>query len=248
MNKKIKHNPLVIVLVEPSGAINLGSIARLCANYEIAELRIVGNSCDPDHPEARKMAIKGKEFLEKSQKFDTLVEALADCHRVIATCGRIHHGTIPIETTEKALPWFMETISTKPIAIIFGRESRGLTNYELQLAHKVITLNSSANYPSLNLSHAVGIVLHEVYQYKNKAKKVLSINSHTLSSPKQLNDLILDAKELLLGIGFLFEHTANARMSKVKSLLNRAEIRPEEVALIRGMLRQIRWALSSNKS
>ena len=248
MNKKLIKKPLIIVLVETAGAINLGSVARLCANYEVDELRLVKPFCSSDDPEARRMAIKGEEFLEKAKIFPTLVDALADCHRVIATCGRINHGAIPLERTDKALPWLMESYGSAPIAIVFGRESRGLTNQELQLAHKAITLNSSAKYQSLNLSHAVGITLNEVSKYKRDKEKSLSINSHFPCSPKQMNDFLLDAQKLLIEIGFLFEHTANSRMSKVKSLLNRAEISPNEIALLRGVLRQIRWAIKSQKS
>ena len=248
MNSEIQKIRLVIVLVEPRGPINLGSIARLCANFEVDELRLVGNSCDQDDPEAKKMALKGKSFLERIRKFKTLPEALSDCHRVIATCGRIDHGVIPLESTEEGLSWLMQNDHFKPIAIVFGRESRGLTNHELQLAHKVITINTSPRYPSLNLSHSVGIVLYEASKYKPDNRKSLSIDSHILSSPKQLNDLIIDAQEILLEIGFLFEHTAKARMSKVKAILNRAEIKSKEVALLRGMIRQIRWAINSHKS
>lgn len=247
MNSISKPNRLIIVLVEPAGAINLGSIARLCANFDVDELRLVKPACRPNDPEAQKMAIKGKPFLENSKEFTSLIEALEDCRQVVATCGRIDHGNIPLETTDSALPWLLNSSVSGAIAIVFGREDRGLTNEELQLANKVITLNSSTNYPSLNLSHAVGIVLHELKKNELKRTKLLSNNSHIYASPKQLNDFILDAEQLLLDIGFLMRHTANARLSKIRIFLNRAEIRSGELALLRGVIRQIRWALDSKK-
>jgi tRNA/rRNA methyltransferase len=51
-----------------------------------------------------------------------------------------------------------------------------------------------------------------------------------------------DAEDLLLEVGFLYPHTAEARMGKLRALLQRAAIRDEEVALLRGMVRQLRWA------
>ena len=60
MNK----NCIKIILVEPIGPINLGSVARLCENFGVDELRLVSPRCEPNHPEARKMAIKGKRFLD----------------------------------------------------------------------------------------------------------------------------------------------------------------------------------------
>ena len=60
--------------------------------------------------------------------------------------------------------------------------------------------------------------------------------------------LLEDAKDLLLEAGFLLSHTASARMAKVRDLLQRAAVRPEEVALLRGMVRQLRWAIWADRS
>jgi tRNA/rRNA methyltransferase len=54
--------------------------------------------------------------------------------------------------------------------------------------------------------------------------------------------MLQDAEELLLAVGFLYPHTAHARMAKLRGLLQRAQIRDAEVALVRGMVRQLRWA------
>jgi tRNA/rRNA methyltransferase len=65
------------------------------------------------------------------------------------------------------------------------------------------------------------------------------------SDPAPRGDLeatLSDAEALLLDVGFLYPHTAHARMAKVRNLLQRAQVSPEEVALLRGMVRQLRWA------
>ena len=64
------------------------------------------------------------------------------------------------------MQWLKAEKSSKPIAVVFGREDRGLTNLELQMAQKVICLNTSVEYPSLNISHAVAIVLHDLNSYR----------------------------------------------------------------------------------
>ena len=68
------------------------------------------------------------------------------------------------------------------------------------------------------------------------------------ASPRQLDACLTDAQDLLLEVGFLLSHTAQARMAKVRGLLQRAAVRPEEVALLRGMVRQLRWAIHSRHS
>ena len=80
---------LKIILVEPSGPLNVGSVARLCSNFEVEELRIVSPKCDIFSLEAKKMALKGQKFLERCKIFDNLEKAIFDCDLVLATSGRI---------------------------------------------------------------------------------------------------------------------------------------------------------------
>ncbi len=250
MNVERISSKKVVVLVEPAGPMNIGLVARSCANFDVAELRLVAPRCNPTEPDALKMAVRGKSLLKKAAEFSTLIDAVADCRGVIATCGRIDHGEIPLEKPEEALPWLLSISGSDPIALVFGREDRGLTNDELLHAQKVITLHSSPEYPSLNLSHAVAVVLHEINRIQSKKNRFpdgyQSGNEPCL--PVELDDCMDDAKRLLLDVGFLLEHTANARMTKLRGLLQRASIRSQEVALIRGMLRQIRWAINSHHS
>ena len=132
--------------------------------------------------------------------------------------------------------------------MIFGREDRGLSNQELLLANKVISLNNKSHYPSINLSHAVAIVLHELSNNLTKDIAWEGNNSDQIAPPKDVNDFVEDAEALLLEIGFLYQHTAKSRMSKIRSLLQRAEIKAEEVSLLRGVLRQMRWAIANKNS
>ena len=237
-----------IVLVEPRGSINLGSVARLCENFGIKELRLVSPHCDPNDPDAKRMAVKGKRLLEEANQYLSLVEAIKDCPRVIATCGRKDHGEIPIYETEEALQWLLPMDKNEPTAIIFGREDRGLTNQELLLANKVISLQTSNSYPSLNLSHAVAIVLHELNKCNRNLTDQKKVSDPNPAFPKELDNFLEDSKKLLLEIGFLLDHTAQARMTKLKILLQRSEIRSDEISLIRGMIRQVRWAINKKKS
>ncbi len=238
-----------MVLVEPAGALNVGSVARLCENFGVKELRLVSPRCDPNDPEAKLMAVGGRDLLTQAKLFPSLLDAISDCSRVVATCGRIDHGEIALQTPEKALKWLLETSGPGPIGIIFGREDRGLSNEELQFAQKVISIETHTKYPSLNLSHAVGIILHQLQRYKfpTSNDRLDPAQTPNPASAIQLNDFLNDAKDLLLEIGFLLEHTSNSRMRKVKDLLQRAEIRSNEVSLLRGMVRQIRWAINSKE-
>jgi tRNA/rRNA methyltransferase len=128
--------------------------------------------------------------------------------------------------------------------MVFGREDRGLTNNELRLCQRVLTLHSQAAYPSLNLSHAVAVVLHDLARHQLKEH---ALTEKDPAPAPQLTGLLDDAADLLQEAGFLLPHTRAARMGKVRDLLQRAACRTEEVALFRGMVRQVRWAIRSDR-
>ena len=241
----VNKKTLVVVLVEPSGPINVGSVARLCENFSVQELRIVSPKCDYLAQEAKKMAVRGLKILEKAIVHKDINSALSDCSRVIATCGRKEHGDIPLNSNKEALCWALKSEREEKIALVFGREDRGLSNEELLKANKVISLNTSENYPSLNLSHAVAIVLHQFNQFNEIS---LLKTNNKISYPAnliKLEDCINDAGSLLLDIGFLMKHTYKAKMTKIKQLLLRGEIKDDEVALIRGIISQARWKIKN---
>jgi tRNA/rRNA methyltransferase len=249
---------VVVVLVEPAGPLNIGSVARLCANFNVEELRLVAPRCDHLSEPSLQMAVHGREMLHSAKLYPTLLSAIGDCRRSVASCGRIDHGAIPLHPPSDALTWLLarptpEPHHPGPIAVVFGREDRGLSNDELRLCQRVLTLHSGSDYPSLNLSHSVGIVLHDL------ARLGTDLNTPQTADPTSdmawvdpaaapaLTDLLDDATDLLLEAGFLLQHTAHARMGKVRDLLQRATVRTEEVALIRGMVRQLRWAIRAHR-
>ena len=239
---------VVVVLVEPAGPLNVGSVARLCANFAISQLRLVAPRCDHLGPEARQMAVHGEALLEQAGLFPSLAAALADCRHVVATSGRIETEQLPLSAPGPALAWLLQGAAAgdAPAALVFGREDRGLSNDELLQAGRVVRLATSPAYASLNLSHAVAICLHELQQAEGKAPDAAqaSASAHGLCSRGELEAALADAEALLLDVGFLYPHTARARMAKLRALLQRAQASPAEVALLRGMVRQLRWAAS----
>ena len=248
---------LHLVLVEPAGPLNVGSVARLCANFGLRELRLVAPRCDPLSEEARRMAVHGLPLLEQSRRFASLEESLADCRRVVACTGRLEGPPLPLEEPQACLPWLLagqdraSSAGGEAAALVFGREDRGLSNGELLQAGRLLTLSTDAAYTSLNLSHAVALVLHELHALRRAARGELVVPAPLLpvGEPEQdpcargeLEAALADAEALLLEVGFLLPHTARARMAKLRALLQRARIRSPEVALLRGMVCQLRWA------
>ena len=89
-------------LVEPAGPLNIGSVARLCANFGVRELRLVAPRCDHLSDEAMLMAVHAT-LLQAAVVVPDLLTAINDCRRTVGSCGRLDHGEIPLQTPEQAL-------------------------------------------------------------------------------------------------------------------------------------------------
>ncbi|MFM9089701.1 MAG: RNA methyltransferase [Cyanobium sp.] len=254
---------LLLVLVEPAGPRNVGSVARLCANFGIGQLRFVAPRCDPLGAEARQMAVHGAAHLEQAATYPTLAAALADCSRVVAATGRLQGPPLPLQSPQEALKWLLgagvcgNNPSLQPAegaaALVFGREDRGLSNAELLQAGCLLHIPTSAVYPSLNLSHAVAVVLHQLWLLRQGQGELLEVAvpitealeanlDKSLAQRGAIEAALADAEALLLEVGFLLPHTVQARMAKLRALLQRAQLTHNDLALLRGMVCQLRWA------
>ena len=238
---------LKLILVEPNGPLNVGSVARLCSNFDVEELRIVSPKCDIFSLEAKKMALKGQKYLDYCKIFDNLENAIFDCDLVLATSGRIDVSKDSFfESSEDVFNWMISFKKIKNLAIIFGREDRGLTNSELLLANKIFNIPTSENNPSLNLSHAVSIVLYELNKsYKRNINRKLEV--FNLASTKQIHDSFVEIEEMLLEVGYLLKHTSSSKISKFKRYILRANTSMHEINVLRGIVHQINWFLNNSK-
>tara|TARA_B100000242_G_C42964054_1_gene447200 strand:- start:96 stop:833 length:738 start_codon:yes stop_codon:yes gene_type:complete len=238
---------LKIILVEPNGPLNVGSVARLCSNFDVDELRMVSPKCDIFSLEAKKMALRGMKYLDQCKIFDNLERAIFDCDLVLATCGRIDvEKNIVFESSEDIFKWISSFKKIKNLAIVFGREDRGLTNDELLLANKTFNIPTSQNNPSLNLSHAVSIVLYELNKsFKRDLNMELEV--FNLASSKQIQESFLEIEELLLRVGYLLEHTSRLKIRKFKKYILRANTSMNEINTLRGIVNQVNWFLNNKK-
>ena len=235
--------------MEPAGALNVGAIARVMKNMGLQHLVLVQPRCDILGDEARLMAVHAAEVLETAQIVATLPGALQGCQRAIATTGRPRTSAFALEAPRTALPWLLDGLDVKThSALIFGREDRGLTTEELNYAQRFIYIPSHPDYPSLNLAQAVGICCYELFQLVMIAPEVSPpAELETLASLDSLENYYQHLEALLLAIGYVYPHTAASRMQKIRRLLNRALPLDTELALLRGILRQMQWALQQSE-
>lgn len=235
-----------IVLVEPAGALNVGSIARVMKNMGLQRLVLVSPHCDPGAEEARKMAVHAGEILERAVIANSLPEALQGCTKAIATTARVRNSPIELEIPRVALPWLLE-IEHGESALIFGPEDRGLSNQELNYAQRFVCIPANPEYPSLNLAQAVALCAYELYLASDRERGSESPRADRASATLDaLEGYYQQLESVLLKIGYLYPHTAAARMEKFRRLFNRADLNREELAMLRGILTQVDWAVKSS--
>ena len=266
--------PIRIILVEPAGPLNIGSVARVMKNMGLRRLVLVNPHCNLLGAEARQMAVHGVDLLEAAQTVTTIPEALQGCQRAIATTARVRTPETQLETPEEALPWLLSDSAGNGArnhstdiqsALIFGPEDRGLSNRELNYAQRFIQIPANPAYPSLNLAQAVAVCGYVLYRSAQAAAVETAAEPLGANLPKTIfgegraekTSLSLTAdlgnlegyyqhlEAILLKIGYLYPHTAESRMEKFRRLLHRARPSEQEVAMLRGILRQVEWALDS---
>lgn len=152
---------LTVILVEPENEENLGAIARVMKNFDCAELVLVNPKCDPLSGRALMLAANAKDVLRKAKR--KTLACLKGYNTVIGTTALLGKPTnvrrAPL--TPRQLAEKLRGKSGKA-AILIGRESSGLSNEELKKCDILVTIPSSESYPTLNISHALAIMLYEL--------------------------------------------------------------------------------------
>lgn len=267
-----------IVLVQPIGPLNVGSVARAMKNMGLRHLVLVEPKCDYLGEQARIMAVHAQDVLETAKVVATIPEALSGCTKAIATTSVERSHSIKLENPRTTLPWLLQA---GPSALIFGSEDLGLSNDQLKYAQRFVRIPSSDAYHSLNLAQAVAVCCYELYQSAISQDEAVEKNAppfpidepSSFSSPhsplkgsetKEV-DLVsrrmeggvpLEALEqyyqhleaVLLKIGYLYPHTAASRMAKFRLLFNRTQPSATELAMLRGILSQVEWAIDRSRA
>jgi len=148
---------LQLVLVRPQNASNLGSVARVARNFGIERLRLVEPAVTPDE-ESSRLAAGADDLLATLERFGDLPAAVADVPVVIATSSLRGRGRAPSLALAE-LPAYLADAGPVPAALVFGPERSGLTEDELARATACLRLPTDARFPTMNLSHAVAVVL-----------------------------------------------------------------------------------------
>jgi tRNA/rRNA methyltransferase len=151
-----------VVLVEPKGPFNIGSVARIMKNMGLSRLDLV-NPAEYRNDDGLKAAVGARDVLDSARIFDTLEDAVADTSLVVGTTRRT--GKLRrVHCTVEDLPGrIYPALINGYVSILFGREESGLLTSETDLCNMLVRIPSSVAFPSLNLSHAVAVVCYKIF-------------------------------------------------------------------------------------
>lgn len=227
-----------IVLVEPSHPGNIGGAARAMKTMGLSDLVLVNPLRYPD-PQAEWRAAGAQDVLEAARVVTSLDEAIADRQWVVGTSTRVRRIPWPLESAETVAAGILERLQTHRVAVLFGRETSGLTNDELQKCHCHLVIPANPVYPSLNLAMAVQVVCYEIYRQLDGGSVDPGEWDRAPATSAQIEGLIGHFESELVASGFLDPGNPGQTMTRLRRLLTRVTPDETEVAMLRGILRQL---------
>jgi len=255
-----------IVLVGTTHPGNIGAAARAMKNMGLSRLVLAAPGCALDRGALHQAANAG-DVVENARIVDSVSTAVADCTLVLGTSARMRRLPWPVVSSNELGSWLnmerqgMENRDAEGggesgrLAILFGRESSGLTNEELQLCHAHIEIPSCAEYRALNLAMAVQIVAYEL--------RLALMTGHRTSPPvptglamapswdappashEDVEHLLRHVDETMLESGFYDPRNPRQLPNRVRRLFQRVRLDRLEVGFIRGWLKAMQRCMAA---
>ncbi len=232
-----------IVLVNTTHPGNIGGVARAMKNMGLSDLSLVKPKTFP-HADALARASGAGDILDQARVVETLDEALADCHLVVGTSARSRTIPWPLVNPRELAAIVTPLPQTTRVAIVFGREDRGLTNDELQRCHQHVNIPVDEHFSSLNLAAAVQVIAYEL-----RMAQVLDVSAAKpcwgtewdveLAESSEMELMFDHLEQTLVEIEFLDPEKPRNLMPRLRRLLLRAVPDKIEVNVLRGMLSAI---------
>ena len=227
-----------IVLVNTSHPGNIGGVARAMKNMGLARLTLVAPKQFP-HEQAQWRAVSAADVLEQAVVVDTVEEAVADFQFVVGTSARNRSIPWPLLDPRRCAERIgAATRGDEQVAILFGREDRGLTNNELQLCNLHLNVPTS-DFSSLNLAMAVQVVCYELRMLL-VAEELPADDSDQWDTPfstaENMERYYQHLEETLVDIGFLDPKAPRQLMARLRRLFGRVRLDELELNILRGIL------------
>jgi tRNA/rRNA methyltransferase len=237
MNTPLPLDRVRVVLVRTSHPGNIGAAARAMKTMGLAQLWLVSPASFPD-PVAEARASGAGDVLDKAKVVDTLPEALAGTVFAVALTARRRDLSLPPLGPRAAAAELLEWCARGDVALVFGNEASGLTNEELGLCARPVTIPTNPDYASLNLGAAVQLACYE-FRMTVMGEDARPIAAERVPEPathEEIEGFFTHLESSIVASGFLDPAKPRRLMPKLRRLFVRAWLEKGEVAILRGIL------------
>lgn len=228
-----------IVLVRPRDPNNIGAVARAMKNFGFANLTVVGVH-SPNWDEVTS-APNATDVLANARMCESLAEAVADCNLVIGTTDRTRVEDKQTVYTPFDLSRELAGAS-HDLALVFGSEKHGLTNEDLSHCHRVMSIPTLPDCPSMNLGQAVAICCYELI--RNQAQTEISPRPSENATARATEEMLQLLLEVLHQIDFVLPGNEPALTQRLRSSLLRLNPTKYDIEMLCGILNRIKRGLT----
>ena len=225
-----------IVLCETSHPGNIGAAARAMKTMGLSSLHLVSPQRFPD-AEAQWRAARATDVLDHAQVHPTLDEALRGVALVVACSARTREIAVPAVTARVAAARVVDVARAQPTALVFGNESYGLTTEQVNQCALLATIPANPAYSSLNLGAAVQVFAYELRMCA--LEEVRNAPPRMLASHEEIEGFYRHLETVMAEAGFLDPEHPKKLMPRLRRLFARAGLEPEEVNILRGILKAL---------
>lgn len=237
-----------IVLVRPTHPGNVGGVARAMANMGLRRLQLVAPACSPDDNEAQARAAEGIAVLDAAEVFDDLDAAVGDCGWLVGTSARRRRIPWPLVDAREAAAETLREVERCETAILFGTESSGLDNEDLQRCHRRLCIPAEENYSSLNLAMAVQVVCYELRQAAAGDVAPPPEEDYPPATESEMRHFYDHLLATLEGLKMIHPAAPRQFGARVRRLFSRVRMDQMEVGMMRGVLSAIDAMLNERRN
>lgn len=233
-----------VVLHEPQDLVNIAGVVRAMANMGLSRLTVV----DPAEFDPRRItgiAHRTGHIVDRIRQVETLDEALADATYVVGTSARARTAQRNYRRPRDLAANIQRRTREGEVAIVFGREDRGLSNDALDRCHDVLVIPTDPGYSSLNLAQAVLLISYELFLAGGSEPEPLPRGKRSLgpASAAELEEMYGALKQGLARIEFFKARKPESVMRVLRTIFGRTGLDAHEARLVRSIGYEVRnWA------
>jgi tRNA (cytidine32/uridine32-2'-O)-methyltransferase len=257
-----------IVMVNTTLPANIGSALRAMKTMGLCKLVLVAPKTYP-HPDIDALAAGAADLIEQIEIVESLEDAIKDCHIVFGTSARTRTIPWPLLDARPAAEMSLKAVSEKQqeVAVIFGREDRGLTNEELAMANYHVTIPVNSDYGVLNVAQAIQVICYEMrmaamqfVEHAADPEAQMHVTEHVdmqwdepLVTHEQMEQFYPHLEKMLAEIEFMDPKNPRLLPLRLRRLFGRIQLDRMEYHLLRGIFTRVQalnngtWKKSKDK-